>query len=79
LTERIFAVDYDREHGDAGKFHVHLWEGDLQKRIATKADAEIAIGKDPLRLSKWFCGQANITHNETLASLPPVQANLFRI
>lgn len=77
-TDRIFGADYDRKHGDAGSFHVHRWDANRQTSTATKADAGIEIGKDPLRLWKWFCEQAHIKHEGgALAPLPPVQRSLF--
>lgn len=75
-TDRIFSVDYDRDHGDAGNFHVHTWDESKRKCIATKATAASEISRDPLRLWKWFCEQAHITHDGVLQSLPPVQETL---
>ena len=67
---RIFAVDYDRKHGDAGEFHVHSWDG--TKCVATKAVAPAGIEGDPVRLWKWFCEQAGIIHSGTFGSPPPL-------
>jgi hypothetical protein len=75
-TDRIFSVDYDRNHGDAGNFHIHAWDASRQKCVAMKASGQIEIARDPLRLWKWFCEQAHITHDGVLESLPPLQESL---
>lgn len=67
---RIFAVDYDRKHGDAGKFHVHSWDG--TKCVATKATAPMKVAHDPATLWKWFCEQAGIEHKGTFGTPPPL-------
>jgi hypothetical protein len=75
---RIFSVDFDRSHGDAGNCHLHRWNG--SKCIVLKATATPQTASNPLSLWKWFCEQAGISHNGNLANLPeqpPVQASLF--
>ena len=75
-TERIFGVDYDRAHGNAGNFHVHKWDSEKQKCLAESAEASTIIGRDPQQLWKWFCDLTSITHNGALQPLPPVQRSL---
>jgi hypothetical protein len=75
-TDRIFSVDFDRRHGDAGNFHIHVWDAAKQKCVAAKVDDSAEIGKDPLRLWKWFCDKTQIVHNGALQALPPIQGDL---
>jgi hypothetical protein len=75
---RIFSVDFDRTHGDAGNCHIHRWNG--KKCTAEKANATVQIATNPLTLWRWFCAQARITHDGQLAELPerpPAQVLLF--
>jgi hypothetical protein len=75
-SDRIYSVDHDRSHGDAGNFHVHTWDASKGKCIASPAAASIEVGRDPQLLWDWFCEQAHITHYGVLESLPPVQKTL---
>jgi hypothetical protein len=75
---RIFSVDFDRAHGDAGNCHLHRWNGN--KLTVIRATASPQIASNPLTLWRWFCEQAGITHNGQLAELPeqpPGQASFF--
>ena len=73
-NERIFAVDYDRTHGDVGSFHVgtHL----LTRRKLKERTRRQRLVETPSVYGNALVLKLNIQHDGSLAPPPPVQRTL---